>query len=406
MATATAERLAIQGGAPVRNAPWPKWPVWDEEDCNAVADVVRSGGWFSGNGSKNKDFADFYARAHNAKHAVPVCNGTLAIEVALRAAGVQAGDEVIMPPYTFIATAAATVNVNAIPIFADVDPRTLNLDPKAAEAAITPKTKAIIAVHIAGNPADMDAFTEIARRKGVVLIEDAAQAHLAEWRERRVGAIGLAGTFSFQASKNLNSGEGGIVLTDDDETFERAWSLHNCGRVRDGGWYEHRMLSGNYRLSEFQAAILLSQARRLEAQTRTRNVNALYLADQLAQMEGITPLHRDERVTQHAYHLFIFRYCPEAFGGMSRADFMAALKAEGVPCSPGYSPLYRSPAFKIDTKTHPYPSAVDYSKYRLPEVEQACEEAVWLTQGMLLAEKSDMDDIVAAVRKIQAAARG
>lgn len=406
MATATVERLAIQGGTPVRTAPWPKWPVWDETDVQAVADVVRSEGWFSGNGSKNKEFAEFYARAHNAKYAVPVCNGTLAIEVALRAAGVQAGDEVVMPPYTFIATAAATVNVNAIPIFADVDPRTLNLDPKAAEAAITPKTKAIIAVHIAGNPADMDAFTEIARRKGVVLIEDAAQAHLAEWRERRVGAIGLAGTFSFQASKNLNSGEGGVVLTDDDETFERAWSLHNCGRVRDGGWYEHRMLSGNYRLSEFQAAILLSQARRLEGQTRTRNENALYLASQIAQIEGITPLHRDERVTQHAYHLFIFRYRPEAFGAMSRADFMAALKAEGVPCSPGYSPLYRSPAFKIDTKTHPYPSAVDYAKVHLPEVEQACEEAVWLQQALLLAEKRDMDDVVAAVRKIQASARG
>lgn len=405
MATAT-ERLAIQGGTPVRTAPWPKWPIWDDTDLQAVTDVVRSEGWFSGNGSKNKEFADFYAQAHNAKYAVPVCNGTLAIEVALRAAGVQAGDEVVMPPYTFIATAAATVNVNAIPLFADVDPRTLNLDPKAAEAALTPKTKAIIAVHIAGNPADMDALTDIARRKGVLLIEDAAQAHLAEWRERRVGAIGLAGTFSFQASKNLNSGEGGVVLTDDDETFERAWSLHNCGRVRNGGWYEHRMLSGNYRLSEFQAAILLSQARRLESQTRTRNENALYLAEQLAQIEGITPLHRDERVTQHAYHLFIFRYRPEAFGGMSRADFMAALKAEGVPCSPGYSPLYRSPAFKIDTRTHPYPAGVDYGKYHLPEVEQACEEAVWLQQALLLAEKRDMDDVVAAVRKIQIAARG
>jgi dTDP-4-amino-4,6-dideoxygalactose transaminase len=220
-----------------------------------------------------------------------------------------------------------------------------------------------------------------------------------------VGAIGKAGTFSFQASKNLNAGEGGVVLTDDEETFERAWSLANCGRVRNGGWYEHRMLSGNYRMSELQAALLLSQARRLEAQTDQRNENAHYLAAQLGEIPGIRPLARDPRVTRHAYHLFIFRYDGAEFGGMSRDEFLAALRAEGIPCSPGYSPLYRSPAFKIDTNTHPFPARVDYSAVRLPAVEQACEEAVWLNQGLLLAEKADMDDIVAAIRKIQAATR-
>jgi dTDP-4-amino-4,6-dideoxygalactose transaminase len=403
MSVTIAEKLAVQGGTPVRTRPWPAWPVWDEADAEAVAEVVRSGKWFSGTGAKTREFGEYFARLHNARYSVPCANGTQALEVAMRAAGMEAGDELITPPYTFIATVSAAVNVNAVPVFADVDPDTLNLDPAAAEAAITERTRAIVAVHIAGCPADLDALGDLARRKGLVLIEDAAQAHLAEWKGRRVGAIGQAGTFSFQASKNLNAGEGGIVLTDDEETFERAWSLTNCGRVRQGGWYEHRMLSGNYRISELQSALLLSQSCRLEEQTRKRNENALYLAQQLAEIEGIRPLARDPRVTRHAYHLFIFRYEKRAFRGLSREDFLTALRAEGIPCSPGYSPLYRSPAFKIDTRTHPFAGRVDYASLHLPEVEQACEEAVWLTQPLLLAEREDMDDIVAAIRKIQAA---
>jgi len=405
MATMAPEQLAARGGAPLRTRPWPQWPVWDEGDAQAVADVVRSGSWFSGGESRTKAFGDFYARLHQSRYAVPCTNGTHALEIALRAAGVKAGDEVITTPYTFIATASAIVQVNAVPVFADVDPDTLNMDPAAAEAAVTERTRALCVVHIAGCPADMDAFTDLARRKGLLLIEDAAQAHLAEWSGRPVGAIGNAGSFSFQASKNLNSGDGGIVLTDDEETFERAWSLHNCGRVRAGGWYEHRMLSGNYRMTELQAALLLSQAQRLEAQTRRRNENALYLAQQLAEIEGVRPLRRDPRVTQHAYHKFIFRYDPTAFSGLSRSEFLKALQAEGIPCHPGYEPTYRSPAFKIDKETHPFPGRVNYGALHLPAVEQGCGEAVWLDQRMLLAERSEMDDIAAAIRKIQAACR-
>ncbi len=406
MPAVTPEKLALNGGEPLRNRPWPKWPIWDESEIEALTDVVRSGKWFAGSGTQNREFGEYFSGLQQAKHAVPCCNGTQAIEIALRAAGVKAGDEVVTTPYTFIATVSSTVNVNAVPIFADVDPSNFNLDPAAAEAAITERTRAIIAVHVAGCPADMDALTDLARRKNLILIEDAAQAHLAEWNGRRVGAIGDAGTFSFQASKNLNAGEGGIVVTNSDEVFDRAWSLVNCGRVRNGGWYEHRMLSGNYRMPEWNAAILLSQARRLEEQTRRRNENALYLAQQLSEIEGVQPLARDPRITQHAYHLFIFRYNQEAFGGtLTRDEFLAALRAEGIPCSPGYSPLYRSPAFKIDTGTHPFPARIDYGALHLPQVEKACEEAVWLTQSMLLAERGDMDDIVAAIRKIQSAVR-
>ncbi|MFN3648361.1 MAG: DegT/DnrJ/EryC1/StrS family aminotransferase [Armatimonadota bacterium] len=401
MAVTAPEQLAVQGGTPLRTRPWPAWPVWDETDVQAVEAVMRSGKWF--NGPKNRELAEYFSALQQAQYAVPCTNGTHALEIAMRAAGVRAGDEVITTPYTFIATASSIVQVNAVPIFADIEPDTLNLDPAAAEAAITERTRAIVAVHVAGCPADLDALSEIARRHNLALIEDAAQAHLAEWNGRRVGAIGNAGTFSFQASKNLNAGEGGIVVTNDEETFERAWSLSNCGRVREGGWYEHRMLSGNFRMTELQAALLLSQARRLEEQTRRRNENALYLAEQLAQVPGIRPLRRDPRITNHAYHLFIFRIDPAQLGGMTRDAFLEALRAEGVPCSPGYSPLYRSPAFKIDTETHPFPARIDYGAVHLPQVEQASSEAVWLGQSLLLAERSDMDDIAAAVRKIQAA---
>ncbi|HEU4754691.1 MAG TPA: aminotransferase class V-fold PLP-dependent enzyme, partial [Armatimonadota bacterium] len=219
MGTMTAERLAVHGGSPVRSRPWPVWPVWDEADCEAVADVVRSGTWFSGTGPRCREFAGYFAELHHARHAVPCSNGTQALEIALRAVGIEAGDEVVTSPYTFIATVSSAININAVPVFADVDPGTLNLHPSSVEAAITPKTRAILAVHIAGCPADLDALGQIARRHNLALIEDAAQAHLAEWNGRRVGAVGQAGTFSFQASKNLNAGEGGVVLTDDDETF-------------------------------------------------------------------------------------------------------------------------------------------------------------------------------------------
>lgn len=386
----------------MRQRPWPAWPEWDEADAQAVADVVRSGQWFGPSGTRVKAFGEAFAAFHGARFSVPCTNGTHALEVALRAVGVKAGDEVIVPPYTFIATASACVQANAVPVFADIEPDTYNLDPRAAEAAITERTAAIIAVHIAGCPADLDSFRELAQRRGLRLIEDAAQAHAAEWRGRRVGALGDAGTFSFQASKNLNAGEGGIILTDQEEVYDRVWSIINVGRVRGGGRYEHALLSGNYRMTEWQGALLLSQMRRLEEQTRRRNENALYLAQELGQILGIRPLKRDERVTCHAYHLFVLRYEAAEFGGLPRQEFLRALSGEGVPCSPGYTPLYRESAFRPDPDTHPFAGKRSYADVHCPVAERACtEEAVWLTQPLLLGTRSDMDDVVAAVRKIQ-----
>ena len=397
------QRLAIDGGEPVRQRPFPAWPVWDEREERALLDVLRSGRWGEIDGTAVERFQTRFAALQDARHCVVVANGTAALRVAFRALGVGIGDEVIVPPYTFIATASAALEVGAIPIFADIDPDTYLLDPAAAEAAITPRTRAIVPVHVAGCPADMDALGEVAARHGLYLLEDAAQAHGAAWRGQGVGALGNLGTFSFQASKNLNAGEGGALVTNDGDLAELIWSLHNVGRVRDGAWYRHEILAGNERLTEFQAALLLAQLERLPEQMARREAAATYLDRELAAIEGIRPLRRDPRVTVHAHHLYILRYDAAAFGGLKRDQLVRALKAEGIPCSTGYTPLSDSPAIRREVehllallgRRDRAPAVV------IPNAERACREAIWLPQYVLLGDEEDMADIVAAVRKIQ-----
>ncbi len=399
--------LALDGGSKVRNRPWPRWPVWDEHEEQAVLDVLRSGRWWSVEGDRVHTFEREFARVVQAAHAVCVTNGTAALEVCLRALGIGCGDEVIVPPYTFIATASSVLSVSATPVFVDIEAESLNIDPSRIEEAITPRTKAIIPVHIAGRPADMDGVLAIARKHGLYVIEDAAQAHAAEWKGRRVGAIGDLGTFSFQASKNLNAGEGGIIVSNDADLADRAWSVHNVGRTRSGKWYEHHVVGGNFRMTEWQAAILLAQMTRLPSQTETRTRNAEYLTELLSRIDGITTLPADPRVTRHAYHLYVFRYDPKHFGGRPREEFLQALVAEGIPASAGYVPLYKEIVFQRKTagvgRWCQASRAIDYAAVSCPVCEAVCQDAVWLFQSMLLGERSDMEDIAEAVAKIQRA---
>lgn len=407
MPVSTADVLAIHGGTPVRSRPWPQWPIFDETEEHAILDVLRSGKWWSVEGTKVREFEEAFARFHDAQFAVCVTNGTAALEVALRAAHIGCGDEVIVPPYTFIATATAVLAVGATPVFVDVEEESLNIDPAKVEEAITPRTRAVIPVHIAGCPADMDGVLEVARKHNLLVIEDAAQAHAAEWKGTKVGAIGDMGCFSFQASKNLNAGEGGAVITNDPHWADQIWSVHNVGRVRGGRWYEHHVLGGNFRMTEFQAAILLCQLRRLPEQTERRTRNAQKLTELLSQIPGIRPPRPDPRVTRHAYHLYIFRYNKEAFGGRPREEFLRALNAEGVPCSAGYVPLYKERVFVNRPASNDLcrrSMLKDYSKVYCPVCERACaEEAVWLYQNMLLGDEEDMADIATAIAKVQRA---
>jgi dTDP-4-amino-4,6-dideoxygalactose transaminase len=424
------EKLAIHGGRPVRSRPFPSWPIFGEEEEQALIRALRSGNWGRLAGSEVAQFEEAFAAYNQARHGIAVVNGTVALRLALVAGGIQAGQEVIVPPYTFLATASAVVEANATPVFVDIQRDTSNIDPAAIEAAVTENTRAIIVVHFGGLPVDMDAIQAIARRRGLLLIEDAAHAHGAEYRGQRVGAIGDMGTFSFQSSKNLTSGEGGIILTNDDDLAGRCRSIQNCGRIAGGAWYEHHTIGGNYRLGEFQGAVLNAQLSRFGDQSDTREANGTYLAGRLAQIPGVFPQARGPECTRHGYHLFAFRIDPAEFG-IARDDFVAALAAEGIPALAGYKiPLYRQPLF-LNRAFGPYIGRGDcpnfrrqhgearigengtvpfnaqgYASVRCPNCEAICEtEGVWLEHRLLLAGRQDMDDIADAVAKIRAASR-
>lgn len=397
------DRLAKDGGEPVRTKPFAAWPVYGEEEEQALLRVLRSGKWGKLDGPEVETFERRFADYHQARYGIGVVNGTVSLRIALLAAGIRAGDEVIVPPYTFLATATAVVEANATPVFADIELETFNIDPRAIEAAITPRTKAIIPVHMGGLPADMDAILDIARRHRLAVIEDAAHAHGAEYRGRRVGAIGHMGSFSFQSTKNLNSGEGGIVTTSDDRLAEACRSIHNCGRAPGRPWYEHHMIAGNYRLSEFQGAILNAQFGRLEEQCRVRERNGTYLAGLLSRLPGIIPQTRDPRCTRHGYHLFLLRLDP-AILGVSREAFLNALAAEGVPICAGYPwPLYRQPLFQRRA-FGPFSACargMDYGRVCCPACERICyEQGAWMEQRLLLGPQDDMDDIARAFQKV------
>ena len=418
--------LAIHGGAPVRTKPFPGWPVFDEREEAALLRVLHSGNWWQfayGSGveltedpakrlAETTYFEREFAQAHDCAHGIAAANGTATLEIALRALDIGPGDEVLVPAYTFIASATSVLQIGAVPIFVDIDPHTSLIDCTRLAQAITPRTRAIMPVHFAGQSADMDALAAIAGKHGLLVVEDAAHAHGASWRGKKCGALGDAGSFSFQASKNMTSGEGGIITTNNPELAALCRSYLWAGRAPGRPWYEHHRLGWNYRITEFQSAILRVQLQRLPEHTAVRDANGRYLSAQLqANVAGLAPQRLDERATCISFHLFISRYQPEAFGGMTRDAFLAALSAEGIPCSSGYNhPLYRNPLFLEQNFykggfpcVEPFAEKIEYADFtaRCPNCEALCRDAVWFTQNLLLGSREDMDDIVEAVVKIQ-----
>jgi dTDP-4-amino-4,6-dideoxygalactose transaminase len=399
-------KLAINGGSPVKTKPFPRWPVWDQNEINHLTQVVESGKWGSMQGDKVKTFTEKFASYHQAKHGTCVNSGTVALSIALKSVGIGDGDEVILPAYTFVASATAILDVGAIPVFVDIDPESYNIDPQKVEAAITEKTAGIMPVHFGGRPAAMDRILSIAKKHNLKVVEDAAQAWGSEWNHQKVGAIGDAGGFSFQSSKNITSAEGGIILTNDDETAKFCRSFANCGRVDGGVWYEHYYLGGNFRMTEFQAAVLLAQFDRYSGLKQKREKNAQYLTQRLAQIEGVEVLSNDPNITSNSIHLYIWRYKKEYFDNIPKSKFIEALQKEGIILSAGYSiPLYTQPLFKnlaFGPRGKKIDLGIDYNSYYLPETERACyEEAIWLPQFVLLGDEDDMKEIVEAVLKIK-----
>ena len=404
-------KLAIRGGAPVRSRPFGPYPAWDDGERQALMRTLESGDWggFPEPNTRARQLARRFAAAHDARHGISCANGSVSIEVALRAAGIKAGDEVITTPYTWIATAASAVHLNAVPVFADIDPDTYCIDPAAVEERITSKTRAIIPVHLGSQIADMDRLSAISEAHGLFLVEDCAHAHGARWRERGVGSLGHFGSFSFQSSKLMTAGEGGMILTNDDELAQKCHCLVNCGRKEPGyDSFEGELFGWNNRISDLQAAVLLAQLDKLPALTVRRSENATHLAELLEDVEGITPLPRDERITTQAHYQLILKYDSAAWRGLHRDRFLAALTHEGIDLDGTfYIPIPDSPLFNVTADEWPmirtrYGDTIRNADIGCPVATKASyEEAIWMHYPYLMGTREDIEDIVEAIVKIR-----
>jgi dTDP-4-amino-4,6-dideoxygalactose transaminase len=350
-----------------------------------------------------------FAEMQGGGFAVPMANGTVTMEVALRASGIGWGDEVIVPAYTFQATAAAPMAAGAIPVIVDVDPNNYCMDPKAAAKAITPKTKAIIPVHLGSNMADMDAIMALAEKHNLTVIEDCAHAHGARWNGRGAGTIGHFGSFSLQSSKTLTSGEGGILLCRTEELARKVMAIIDCGRGHEGeGGSEggaSPLMGGNYRMTEFQSALATVGVERFPEQAKEREQMAAYMDEALSEVPGVRVLPRDPRHTTRSFYRYIFAIDPQTFG-VEHDVLCAALDAEGVDCWTGYEAMHRYELFQPRNSKlavpNAFPERFNFSEMSFPVAEQACEhEAVWLDESIFRSGRKGVDDAVAAIKKIQ-----
>ena len=391
--------LALFGGDPVRKTPFFTWPRVVDGQQEKLINTLVNDSW--GIGSESiRELEDKFALFHEAKSCIAVNTGTNALWVALKAAGVSFGDEVIIPAYTFIATATAVLMANATPVFVDIEPNTFNMDPNLIESAITDRTKVIIPVHIGGNPADMESIIDLAMKHKLIIIEDAAQAHGAEWDGKKVGALHKGGIFSFQSSKNMSAGEGGAIVSNDEDFMDTCFAYYNCGRHRDGDWYEHRIMGGNHRMSAMAASLLIPQFETIENDMRIRDKNRQKLDQALSDMD-LEITHRYKKVTRESNHLYLLRYKAENFNDISREKFFDAMRAEGVYTYAGYNPLYREDVFKGQGDDFPWLKNVNYSNISCPVTEQIADyQSVWLTQNHLLGDESDIQDIINAFEKV------
>jgi dTDP-4-amino-4,6-dideoxygalactose transaminase len=400
--------LAILGGSPVRTRPFTPWPQYLPSDASRLQEVLESRRWggFPVPSRYGGEFAERFAKMHGAEYGLCVTNGTIALVAALIAAGVRFGDEVIVPAYTWDGTAAAVLFAGGVPVFADVDPDTYCLDVESARKAITPRTRAILPVHLAMRFTDMDALLQLAKEHDLKVIEDCAHAHGGQYKGRGAGSMGDVGCFSFQESKLMTAGEGGIVITSDLKIFEHLQSQVNCGRASFTDKYRQRVLGSNYRMTDLQAALLIGQLEMLPEMSERRARSAKRLSEGLANIKGVRPLPPQPDMTRDTLYCYVFQYQAEDLG-VQRDLFAAALDKEGISCDGRfYEAVYRSDLFYASPELSPQltagrASAVDYTKCHCPVSERAAyHESVWIPQFVLLGGDEDVDDVIRAVEKV------
>jgi dTDP-4-amino-4,6-dideoxygalactose transaminase len=401
-------QLALYGGKPVRSEPAPPWPIFDEREVEAVSRVVRSGKWQYGTGPEGVALEKEFAEWMGARQAIATINGTETMAIALKSAGVGPGDEVIMPTTTFVACPLAALLAGAVPVPVDIDPSNLAIDPKAAEAAVTARTRAVIPVHLAGIPANMDAILEMAGRHNLVILEDAAQAQGSEWRGRKVGTVGHFGSFSFQTAKTMVSGDGGMITTDDAGLADLCRSYRQFGSPQSGAAHSCTVTGGNYRMSEFVAAVLRVQLSRVHELIDRRTENAALLNSRLRDVPGLHPFKLDERVTRCSYLTYSIRYEAEELEGVHRDVFLKALAAEGVSARTGYTTLVHEMPLchgenlrKEDLRRFTGRNIEAARKGRFPNAEHArSHTTIWLRQNWLLGDRGVVEDVTRAVCKV------
>ena len=401
-------KLALHGGTPVRTSPPPAWPIQDEAEVDAVTRVARSGKWQYGIGSEGTELEEQFAEWIGSKHAISTINGTETMAISLKAAGIGPGDEVIMPTTTFVACPLSVLLVGAVPVPVDIDPASMSIDIEATEAAITAQTRALMPVHLYGIPADMDAMMEIAGRHNLVVLEDTAQAQGAEWKGAKVGTIGHFGSFSFQTSKTMISGDGGMITTNDAALADLCRSYRQFGIPQAGAAHSCTVTGGNYRISEFVSAVLKVQLARVHDLVDRRSENAAYLTEQLADVPGVHPLVLDERITRCSYLGYSMQYDEKELEGVHRDTFLKALKAEGVGIATGYTKLVHEMALctgenlRAEDRRRFTGRNVDAAKEgSFPRAEHArSHTSMRMVQNWLLGDRSVVDDVVRAIQKV------
>ncbi len=405
-------KLALLGGEPLRDRPFPRWPTFDERERAELEDVLASHNWggYPSPNRKATEFAAKFAAFQGADFAIPTSSGTTALEVALKALGIGPGDEVIVPATTFYATAYVAVVCGARPVFADVRGTDACIDADSVRMLIGPRTRAIVPVHYGSSIANLDELLPLARDHAIPIVEDCAHVPGAQWRGRGVGTHGALGCFSFQSSKPMTAGEGGCILTSDPALEQRCQSLVNCGRRRPGDTFEEPLLGSNYRMTEWQCAVLIAQLARLPEQIAHQSAMAERLRKGLGKIAGLTATARDPRVTREVIYMFTFTI-DAARLGVSRNRFVRAMLAEGIPCGLINEPVYRTLLFPLDAP--PYVAACDAAGAQHKTGDISCpvaerlfdREMAAIRHDCLLGDEHDIDDIVAAAEKVAASAR-